>query len=228
MSLSNDKSLLAVGRSDGKVTIILIIEQKMSVLSQLTIDDPNNTTKNEDNTPQSVESVKFQPNTKKIILACGCINGNITIYEYSKVRNWFIRVKLNRNSINGITCLNWLDVGDETGFNYGGPRLLVSGDVAGSIRIWDFLGTNSEKNIKKICSTSSNTNIQDTNTDMITNIDIPTSTSNTNSMEINNLPENGVDELYGHDSSILCLCINRKYILTSSEDGSCKVFDVAV
>lgn len=206
MHLSNDKNLLAVGRTDGKVSILLVSNlEKPRILHNLVVDESESSQpKTEEDMsdspsgPQSVENVQFQPDSNKILLACSCMNGNIVIFEMRSNQQFYKRRTISNNG-HGITKMLWFAVEEKTSSNLGGPRLLVSGDIRGKIQIWDGAG-GEHVPIEKSEETEEDQPAQ--------------------------LPEFCISELHGHEASIMDLKIVKSCILSSSEDGTCKLFDL--
>ena len=95
MSKSNDGSLIAVGRTDGKVLVVLVTEEgtKMKVLHCLKVDDGSaegdrDEDMEEEDFPQSVESVCFQPDSSKQLLACGCVRFGVELIIFDQKPNF--------------------------------------------------------------------------------------------------------------------------------------------
>ena len=113
MSLSNDGNLVAVGRNDGRVSILLVSNlEKIRVLHTIIVDETKFVEWDEEEgengpggesmedqggelpyrqMPQSIEAVEFQPESSRCLLACGCMNGSIVIYEMNRNQKFFKR-----------------------------------------------------------------------------------------------------------------------------------------
>jgi len=205
MSLSNNKQYLAVGRSDGKVSICLANLEKFQVLTVLAIDETE--FKEEgmegdyESQPQSVEFVHFQPNSPRNVLACGCGNGVCVIFELSQNHvRWVKQRELTQpdTELNGFTKAVWMNISGETGATRGGPRLLATGDIKGTIRVWDAAGGFEVGKIE-----------------------------NENEENKAKLPDFCLSELGGHEAAVMCIEMFAKCLLTCSEDGTCKIFDLS-
>ena len=106
----------------------------------------------------------------------------------------------DNNSI-GITNLKWFHVNHLTSLSLGGPRLILTGDVNGLIRIWDGAGGQEIAVSKE---------------------------DEKNQIQKMELPEKCISELRGHDAWILDFKLFETTIYSASEDGTCKVFDLSV
>ena len=151
--------------------------------------------------PQSVEFVHFQPNSPRNVLAAGCGNGVCMIYELSANHvRWVKQRELNQpdTELNGFTKAVWLNVSGETGATRGGPRLLATGDIKGTIRVWDAAGGFEVGKIE-----------------------------NENEENKSKLPEFCLSELGGHEAAVMHIELFAKCLLTCSEDGTCKIFDLS-
>jgi len=205
MGLSNNGQYLAVGRSDGKVSIVVANSEKIQVLTTLTIDHTDFKEEGMDgeyeSQPQSVESVAFQPYSNRTILACACANGTLMIFELSKNQNRWVKQRQMQNPNDvGFTQLKWLSVEGQTDASQGGPRLIATGDIAGVLRIWDAAG----------------------------GAEIKPEADEDQEKDISQLPEFCLSELGGHEAAIMDLKIfGNLHILTSSEDGTCKLFNLS-
>lgn len=117
-------SLLAVGRSDGKVSIILVTDEKFMHSVTLTIDDTD-FDQSMGEQPQSVESVKFQPDSNRKLLACGCVNGIVKLFEQNKAsQSWILQRQFETPDNSGVLNMKWFHIKEETGMSHGGPRIL--------------------------------------------------------------------------------------------------------
>ena len=92
-------------------------------------------------------------------------------------------------------------MGDKTQKSLGGPRLVISGDKSGRLRIWDAAGGE---------------NIAPDETDIKTQF-----------KELV-LPERCISELQGHEACIMDVKIVGSCVVSSSEDGTCRVFDLGM